>query len=111
MLRRHADGDRAADLAIGQLLTVHRGDETALNVINKACDGGNRRVERLDLELDVARADNDLPRGRGGGWRLRAARLLRRLRTNLERIVVDHLPSLRRWNRCLLLCARIRRCL
>ena len=67
MLGRHADGDRAADLAIGQLLAVDRGDEAPLDVVHEPGDGGDRRVEGLDLELDIARADYNLPRGRGGG--------------------------------------------
>ncbi len=58
-LRRHADDDGAAHLAVGQLVAVDGGDERPLGGIHQLQDGGDGTVERVDLELELAGADDD----------------------------------------------------
>src|SRR5262249_3397404 len=56
---RNPNHDRAFHLAVGEFLTVDRGDVAALDLADQLrdiCDGG---VEGFDFEFDVARA-NDL---------------------------------------------------
>ena len=63
LLGRHADGDRPLHLAVGELVAVDGGDEAALDAGDELGDGRRSGgVERVDLELDVAGADDDSPR-------------------------------------------------
>src|SRR5262249_28844902 len=61
-LGRHADDDAAAHLAVGQLLAIDRGDEAVRNCVDQLGHGGDGGIERVDLKLDLAGADNDLAR-------------------------------------------------
>ena len=74
-LRRHAHDDGAAHLAVGQLIAVDGGDEAALDAADEATDADDRFVERFDLELHFAGAD-DLAAGVDGGLGRFGRRLL-----------------------------------